>query len=232
MVWSLTFRVDDVLSPDFLLSEYMALGLNVDEIRELLERNEDDEFFPRHQLTDEEPETVMEQQIDEDDEQPADPVGDVEADPVEEQFSVISLTLVVDLYSFFSGTNTFGHVREYRHIDRIHGEDSFLTVCPRDASNLVVGKIILRTSLPGVLMYPAALNARSLNRVDTYRSASVSFVPVIVTSRLSVTAPVSSFGQDAIVSGAKNSFLNKRLHADEMVIVSLNTSVEPKFRNR
>nr|CAD7405455.1 unnamed protein product [Timema cristinae] len=77
-VWNLTFTVDDVLSPGFLLWEDMALRLNVDEIRELLERNEDDEFFPRHQLTDEEPETVMEQQIDEDDEQPADPVGDVE----------------------------------------------------------------------------------------------------------------------------------------------------------
>nr|CAD7265843.1 unnamed protein product [Timema shepardi] len=63
----------------------MALGLNVDDIRELLERNEDDEFFPRHQLTDEEPKTVMEQQIDEDDEQPADTVGDVDAGPVEEQ---------------------------------------------------------------------------------------------------------------------------------------------------
>nr|CAD7571623.1 unnamed protein product [Timema californicum] len=108
-VWSLTFTVDDVLSPDFLLSEYMALGLNVDEIRELLERNEDDEFFPRHQLTDEEPETVMEQQIDEDDEQPADPVGDVEADPVEEQVAEIAPrnTEDVQLGPFVYGRNGF-----------------------------------------------------------------------------------------------------------------------------
>nr|CAD7444255.1 unnamed protein product [Timema bartmani] len=63
----------------------------------------------KYSLTDEEPETVMEQQIDEDDEQPADPEEDVEAGPVEEQVAELAPrnTEYVQLGPFVYGRNGF-----------------------------------------------------------------------------------------------------------------------------